>query len=338
MKWNSLALAVGLSVSLACGSGAADAQERVLRISHQFPAARSLDEGDFRDRLAKKFAAAVEARTNGAIKFETYPASSLIKPHPQFTAMQSGALDLSVFPLAYATTYAPEVGVALLPGLVTSYEQALSWEKADIGKRVHAALEAQGVRMLAWGWQAGASVSTVRQTTPEDVAGTKVRGPGREVNFMLAAAGGGVTSLPSSETYSAMQSGVLDAVWTVPTSLISFRLHEFAKHATPSGDSPMWFAAVPLLVSKATFDSLTPEQQEIFVEVGREMDAFAVEAAKEDDARLASVFREAGAEIHTMDAETIAAWQKLAKESSWAEFVKSVTNGQEFIDLALQAN
>ncbi|MBU4528991.1 MAG: TRAP transporter substrate-binding protein DctP [Hoeflea sp.] len=335
--WKLMCLAVGLSAATALAAGGVNAQERTLRISHQFPSASSLEEGDFRDRLAKMFAAEVEKRTNGKLSFDIYPASSLVKPHPQFTGMQSGSLDLSVFPMAYATTHAPAVGVALLPGLVTSYEQALAWEGSEIGDRVHAALQAHGVRMLAWGWQAGASVSTVPQTTPEEVAGTKVRGPGREVNFMLAAAGGGVTSIPSSETYSAMQSGVLDAVWTVPTSLISFRLHEFAKHATPSGESPMWFAAVPLLMSEATFDSLTPEQQQIFIEVGHDMDEFAVKAAKEDDERFASVFRDAGAEIHAMDAETIAAWQALAKESSWVEFANSVEDGQELIDLATQA-
>ena len=336
--WKLICLAVGLSAAAGLAAGCADAQQRTLRISHQFPSASSLEEGDFRERLAKMFAAEIEKRTNGEIAFYIYPSSSLVKPHQQFTGMQSGSLDLSVFPMAYATTYAPEVGVALLPGLVTSYEQALAWEGSEVGDRVHAALRARGVRMLAWGWQAGASVSTVPQTTPAEVARTKVRGPGREVNFMLAAAGGGVTSIPSSETYSAMQSGVLDGVWTVPTSLLSFRLHEFAKHATPSGDSPLWFAAVPLLMSAATFDSLTPEQQEIFIEVGHEMDEFAVKAAKEDDERFAAMFREAGAEIHIMDAHTIAAWQALAKESSWVEFANDVKNGQDLVDLATQVN
>ena len=52
---------------------------KVLKISHQFPGG-STDEGDFRDRMVRKFAAEVEKRTNGQLKFEIYPGGSLVKP------------------------------------------------------------------------------------------------------------------------------------------------------------------------------------------------------------------------------------------------------------------
>ena len=45
------------------GSTAMAAQ--TLKISHQFPGG-TIDEGDFRDRLCRKFAAELEKRTNGA--------------------------------------------------------------------------------------------------------------------------------------------------------------------------------------------------------------------------------------------------------------------------------
>lgn len=38
-----------------------------LKISHQFPGG-TIDQGDFRDRLVRKFAVEVEKRTNGALK------------------------------------------------------------------------------------------------------------------------------------------------------------------------------------------------------------------------------------------------------------------------------
>jgi TRAP-type C4-dicarboxylate transport system substrate-binding protein len=60
----------------------------------------------------------------------------------------------------------------------------------------------------------------------------KVRGGSREIDLMLKAAGAAVTGVPSSEIYSAMQSGVLDAAITSSTSLISFRLHETSNFLT----------------------------------------------------------------------------------------------------------
>jgi TRAP-type C4-dicarboxylate transport system substrate-binding protein len=51
------------------------AQGTTLKISHQFPGG-NMAEGDFRDRLCRMFAAEVEKRTKGALKFSIYPGSS----------------------------------------------------------------------------------------------------------------------------------------------------------------------------------------------------------------------------------------------------------------------
>src|SRR3954471_325070 len=94
-----LGLFIGLLGFCAPAAGAADV--KTLKISHQFPAG-SLEEGDFRDRLARMFGKEVEKRTNGQLKVEVYPASSLVKTFSQFSAMRKGVLDMSVLPLAYA--------------------------------------------------------------------------------------------------------------------------------------------------------------------------------------------------------------------------------------------
>ena len=73
----------------------ARAATRTLKISHQFPGG-TLEQGDFRDRLARRFAADVQQRTNGELGFEIYPGSSLMKTVAQFGALRKGALDMSV--------------------------------------------------------------------------------------------------------------------------------------------------------------------------------------------------------------------------------------------------
>ncbi len=56
---------------------------------------------------------------------------------------------------------------------------------------------------------------------PDDTKGLKVRGGSREMDLMLKAAGGIISSVPSDEIYAAMQTGSLDAAVTSSTSLIS---------------------------------------------------------------------------------------------------------------------
>src|SRR5260370_40020474 len=95
---NVMAGALAAPALMASGRLAAAAQ--TLKISHQFPGG-TLDEGDFRDRLCRKFAADLEKRTNGAVVGQIYPNSSLMKTFAQFAAVRKGALDLSFYPISY---------------------------------------------------------------------------------------------------------------------------------------------------------------------------------------------------------------------------------------------
>ncbi|MGA7104362.1 MAG: TRAP transporter substrate-binding protein DctP [Candidatus Deferrimicrobiaceae bacterium] len=311
---------------------AADA--KVLKISHQWPGGTA-DKGDFRARLAHKFAQEVEKRTNGSVKFEIYPAGSLMKAKQQFDAMSRGALDMCVFPLAYQGGKIPMVNITLMPALITSYEQGLRWKTAPIGQELSKALEKNGVKIITWVWQAGGNVSRDKPIlNPEDVSGLKVRGAGKSIEVMLKAAGGAIVSIPSSESYSAMQSGVADALWTSSGSLVSYRLYEVGKHVTTARDKTFWFMFEPLLMAKSTYDSLTPEQQKIVTEVGASLDAFAVKSAKEDDQQVADVYAKAGVAVHDMDEAMFTKWRKLAKESAWKDYADHVPDGKRLIDLA----
>src|SRR5262249_32609649 len=104
-----------------------------LKISHQFPGG-TIDQGDFRDRLVRKFAADVEKQTNGALKFEIYPNSSLVKVNSQFSALRKGALDMSLVPISYSGGEVPELNIGLLPALVPSYDVGSKWKTAEAGK------------------------------------------------------------------------------------------------------------------------------------------------------------------------------------------------------------
>src|SRR5215471_20758403 len=91
-------------------------QMRVLKIGHQFPAGTA-EEGDFRDRLCRRFAAEVERRTNGALRFEIYPSNKFVKPEGQLDALRAGSLDLCLMPLNNGFDKLPELNVTLLPGV-----------------------------------------------------------------------------------------------------------------------------------------------------------------------------------------------------------------------------
>ena len=104
-----------------------------LKISHQFPGG-SDKEGDFRHRLCARFAQELDKRSNGALKANVYPGSSLMKVNAH-SAQRKGALDMTLIPLPYAGGEIPEPNIALMPGLVTSYEQDTRGRKPKSARR-----------------------------------------------------------------------------------------------------------------------------------------------------------------------------------------------------------
>jgi TRAP-type C4-dicarboxylate transport system substrate-binding protein len=311
---------------------AADA--KTIKISHQFPGG-SIDKGDFRDRLTRKFAAEVEKRTGGSLKFEVYPGSSLMKTVAQFSALRKGALDMSLYPLAYAGGEVQELNIGLMPCMVTSYEQGFAWKKAEIGRELVKLLDAKGVRIVTWIWQAGGTASRANAVVaPDDVKGLKIRGGSREMDLMLKAAGGIISSVPSNEIYPAMQTGSLDAAVTSSTSLISFRLEEISKALTSGRGKSFWYMLEPLLMSKDVFDALTPAQQKAVNDVGLELETFATASAKEDDEAVAAVYRKVNAKVVDMDDAVVNRWRRIAEDAAWTDFAKRSADCERFLKLA----
>ncbi len=317
-------LGIGLGAALAAPAilraRVARADTRMLKISHQFPGG-TIDQGDFRDRLVRRFAADVQTRTHGELGFEIYPGSSLLKTVAQFSALRRGALDFTLYPLAYAGGEVPEVNIGLMPMLVTTYQQGMAWKTSDIGRELTALLDKRGVRIITWIWQAGGCASRAGAVVkPDDVKGLKVRGGSREMDQMLKAAGGIISSVPSDEIYAAMQTGTLDAAVTSSTSLISFRLQEIAKNVTSGRQGSFWFMFEPLLMSKAIYDALTPDQQKAIDAAGLAQEAFALEAAKADDDALVAIFGKAGVKVGDFNNEALAKWKQIAEATAWKDF------------------
>jgi TRAP-type C4-dicarboxylate transport system substrate-binding protein len=328
-----LASTLAAPAILRFGTGTARAAT-TLKISHQFPGG-TIDKGDFRDRLCRTFAAELAKRTGGEITAEVYPNSSLIKTNAQFSAMRKGALDISLYPLPYAGGELPETNIALMPGLVSTYDQGMSWKKNPVGKTLTDFLADKGIIILSWVWQAGGVASRSRPiVAPEDAKGLKVRGGSREMDMVLQTAGAAVLSVPSNELYAAMQTGACDAGITSSTSLISFRLEEVAKSLTSGAKASYWFMLEPLLMSKSIFDGLPKNHQDIIVALGTELEAFGRKGAQEDDAEVAKVYAKAGAKVAELDTATVGKWRDIARDTAWKDYGAKTAVAAKLLKLA----
>jgi len=311
----------------------AAAKTVVIKVSHQFA------QGDVRDQMARVFGDMVTKKTNGTVKFRYYPAKSLFKPKEQWDAMRKGALDMSVFPLDYASGKIPQLSITLMPCSVANIQQGLTWRNKPIGKKVEALMAENGVKNLVWAWFDGGTGSKIRQIrVPADVKGTKLRAAGKKFEYMMREAGASITSMPSSETYHALATGVLDTMMTSSASFVSYRLYEVLKYINAPRDFSIWYMAENLCISSKTWDRLTADQQKAFLETAEWMHQnWVYQNFKTLAEKLIAAYTKAGVQIHYMNQAEFDEWLAFAKKTAWKNFAENVEGGQELLDLALKA-
>nr|WP_245412400.1 TRAP transporter substrate-binding protein DctP [Notoacmeibacter ruber] len=312
-------------------TGAASADDVTLRASHQWPGGK----GDVRDEMVQLIAKEAKAAGVG-LDVQVFPGASLVKPKDQWGAVTKGQIDLTAFPLDYASGRHPEFSATLMPGLVGSHERAQRLNDSPFMEEIKSIVEEAGAIILADAWLAGGFVSQQQCiTSPETAKGQTMRAAGPAFEEMLVGAGASIASMPSSEIYTAMQQNVLTGANTSSGSLVSYRIFEVAKCLTAPGENALWFMYEPILMSKRSFDRLNEEQQQALQEAGDKAEEYFAGEAAALDQKLIEAYEGAGVEVVEMSKDDFDQWLAIAKETSYKNFAERVENGQDLIDKAL---
>jgi TRAP-type C4-dicarboxylate transport system substrate-binding protein len=310
-------------------AGSLSAQE--FKLTHQWKQGT-----DVRDQAARIFVEEVTQK-DPTIKFRIYPGASLISnPVKQLDAIQDGTIDMAIYPLIYGVGKIPELSVTILPGAVDSIADAMKLKNSAYARRLQQLVEANGFHILTWWWTDGGIATRVRPVTgPESVKGLKMRGADRTIDTVLKSAGASVVEMPSTELYSALQSGVLDGLMTSNETFVSMRLYEQTKYATLGGDYSIFMLIQPLIISKKAWDKLTPPQRKIFEDAAAKSEAFFVDQDLKLNKGVIVAFEKSGVKVRQMTKGEHDEWIALAKRTSWPEFASVSPGAKELLD-ALQ--
>lgn len=318
--------------ALAFASTALAADVIRLKMAHQWPD----DPNDYVVATGKKFAAEVEAKSGGTIHVDIFPAESLVRALGTHTALRNGTIDLSIYPYIYSAGAIPEMNLVLLPGLWKTQDEVFRFRNSDAWKDVEAKAEAFGFKTLCWIQISGGVASKGKPINlPGDVAGTKVRAAGKTMEAALQKTGASTVSMASSESYSAMQLGLLDEMWTSSGTFGSYRIYEVSKYYNSPEDYSVYYTIDPIAISMKTWNKLTPAQQKILIDVGKSLEQSAFESAKADDLRVTKLFASHGAAIHKMTADEWKQWQTLFQKVSFPLFRAEVPGGGALLDKSL---
>ncbi|MEN9502671.1 MAG: hypothetical protein RI964_1956 [Pseudomonadota bacterium] len=245
-------------------------------------------------KAAEKFKALAEEKTKGAVKIEIYPNSQLYKDKEEMEALQMGAVQMLAPSLAkFGPLGVKEFEVFDLPYIFDGYDALHKVTQGEIGASLLAKLEPKGVKGLAF-WDNGFKIMSANKPlkTPDDYKGLKMRIQSSKVlEAEMRALGSNPQVMPFSETYQALQTGVVDGTENPPSNLYTQKMHEVQKNATVTNHGYLGYAVI---ANKGFWDKLPEDVRKGLDEALKESTDYANQIAKEENDKALEAVKTSG--------------------------------------------
>jgi tripartite ATP-independent transporter DctP family solute receptor len=256
------------------------------------------------------WAKALNERSGGRIEAQHFPASQLGSYSQNIEQNRMGTIQVSTGGPDTEESVAPEIAATGgAPGFIYKDDAHVDRVlQGDIGKEVsRIAREKTGVEFVAYGEVGFRHILSKKPVlTMADVKGLKIRTP--EVKLWVdfwRALGSSPTPLPYAEQYSALSTGLIDALESDVFSVVGFKWHEQAKHLTLTSH---WFLPKAVRVNARWLDSLPADLQSLLRSTATEAFAEQRRVNRANAARALEQLKSAGVQVHTL--QDTAAWRQ----------------------------
>jgi len=265
-----MAVAVVLVLAWMLAVAPAQAGEVTLKLAHSQP-----PKGGYMGEAPQIFADAVEQSTKGQVKVRIFHSGSLSGNERELAEMaQSGAVDLAIPATTYVLGWAPSMKVFDLPYLFEGASHFKKVVQGPVGEKLAKQVEDDGLVLLGYFLPGVRSVfNNIRPiNTLEDAKGLKIRSMQSPVYVeMFKSMGMLPTPLPSSELYTSLQLGVVDAGENDPASVVSWGWLDVIKYYSLDEHS---ISAMAVLMNKKRFDSFPSDVQKAIRDAARKAENY----------------------------------------------------------------
>jgi TRAP-type transport system periplasmic protein len=246
---------------------------------------------------AQAFADAVAARTGGQIKVTIFPNSTLGSTQEMLEQTTLGALDFVIPTEPAIAKYAIKFNLVGAPFAFKDYAATDRFFLGDFLKWVTPDLEKAGLKYIArWEYGFRTYTTSKRQlNTPADFKGLKIRTPPDFVNQeTVKALGGMAQTIAFTELPMALKQGVVDGQENPIATIYSNKMWETQKYLSMLNYT---YNSTHLLMNKASFDKLTPAQQQIILEEGRKAGLAMQKAVREQETSQIAEMKKNGMQV-----------------------------------------
>lgn len=247
----------------------------------------------------------IKERTKGAYSVEVYHSAQLGEEKDTIEQTQAGVLDLNRVSMGPFNGIVPETAVPSLPYMFRSVEHMRHVMDGPIGEQILKAFEVHNLVGLAFYDSGARSFYNTKKdiTSIADLKGMKFRVIQSDVFVdMVNALGANATPMAYGEVYSALQTGVIDGAENNWPSFESAKHFEVAKHYTLDQHQ-----IVPevLVMSKASWDKLTPEDQAIVRQAAKDSVVKMRELWDAQEKKSRDIVEKAGVKVSGIDKQPL---------------------------------
>ncbi len=282
----------------------------------------NVNAGDDEFRIAQQWAKSVGEKSNGEITIEVLPTGTIVGNNETLDAVGAGIIQGHITDPGYFSgknpafaVYGNMVGAWSEPAPFLDYMRNAGGE-AGYNRLV----EPYNVRLIRAGAVGAESLITKREiTTLADLKGLKVRAPEGMVSNIFKLVGAAPVNLPTSEVYTALEKGVIDAAdYTVFATNYQQGYHKYAPYAVYPG-----FHSMPMKdisINKTIWDGLSDAHKTMLAE---SVDAFTenlvTDLRKKDQEQVAAAREKGDVTLTALSEDELKRFRQTAREE-WARW------------------
>ena len=290
--------------------------------------------GSAQEALGLKFIERLEAKTDHSAKL--FLNGQLGSEQDTVNDAALGTLDFSIVASNNIGPFSPTLGILSLPYIFENLDQAVSVVSGPIGAElVENTVRDAGVRIVGWTYSGFRVLSNSKRPIKKlaDLDGIVVRVPKNEIMIdTYKSWGNNPTPMAWSETFTALQQGVVDGQDTPYTTIYAMKFGEVQKYIS---DLHYLFLLEPLIVSESLFQDQDAATQKAILEAGQEATAYSLQWLKDKEVTIKDeLVNKYGMQIDAIEDE--AEWAKRAQEAVWPKFYESI-GGKEKVNALLRS-
>lgn len=302
----------------------------------------NVNSGDEQYRIAQEWADSIAAKTNGEINITLLPSSSIVNNNETLDAVGAGILQGHITDPSYFSGKNPAFAVfGNMVGAWSDPYQFLGYMRDAGGEdRYNQLVEPYNVHLIRAGAMIPeALVSKRKIETLDDFRGLKIRAPEGMVSNVFQLVGSAPVNLPTSEVYTALEKGVIDAAdYTVFATNYTQGYYKYAPFAAYPG-----FHSMPMIdisLNKKIWDRLPEDTQKLLEDsVDEFVDNLYAQLTKADEEQVAIAEAE-GVTISTLSPDELKKFRAAAQGewNSWREKSPEAKEAVDTIIVYLQQN